>query len=185
MQISIVHAEPSDLPDFFAYLENQLTENGANGAPLFQPLSRKKRAIPTQTQQKFIDGVSAEFSDAAWRQLWLAKDVQGKICGHIDLRHHMEDYCFHRVWLGMGVERECRKMGLGSRLIQTVIEFCQRNEQIVWLDLNVLSVNLAAKNLYLKHGFRIVGEMTDYYRVDDESISELTMSINTEAEPCH
>nr|WP_240458095.1 GNAT family N-acetyltransferase [Vibrio neptunius] len=180
MQISIVQAETADLPDFFTYLERQLKENGVNGTPLFQPLSRNNTTIATQTQQKFIDGVSAEFSDIGWRPLWLAKDAQGKICGHIDLRRYMEAYCSHRVRLGMGVEKECRKMGLGSRLIQSVIEFCQHHEQIMWLDLNVLSVNLAAKNLYLKHGFQIVGEMTDYYRIDQESISELTMTLNTQ-----
>ncbi|MEZ9548048.1 GNAT family N-acetyltransferase, partial [Vibrio crassostreae] len=45
--------------------------------------------------------------------------------------------------------------------------------------LNVLSNNLPAKNLYLRTGFTVVGEMEDYYRIDGQSVSELTMTLET------
>ena len=50
---------------------------------------------------------------------------------------------------------------------------------IDWLDLNVLSNNLPAKNLYLKAGFTVVGEMEDYYRIDGQSVSELSLTLQT------
>jgi len=53
----------------------------------------------------------------------------------------------------------------------------RENNDIDWLDLNVLSNNLPAKNLYLKSGFKIIGEMSDCYRIDSESVSEITMTL--------
>ena len=47
---------------------------------------------------------------------------------------------------------------------------------IDWLDLNVLSVNVLAKNLYLKCGFKSIGEISDYYRIEGESLSEILMT---------
>ncbi|MBM5041651.1 GNAT family N-acetyltransferase, partial [Vibrio parahaemolyticus] len=69
--------------------------------------------------------------------------------------HHSDESRSHRVLLGMGVDVSCRKQGLGQRLIDAVINFCQEKAEIDWLDLCVLSENFPAKNLYLKAGFNV------------------------------
>ena len=79
----------------------------------------------------------------------------------------------------MGVDHSVRKQGLGGKLIESVVQFCRDTQGIDWLDLNVLSDNLPAKNLYLKYGFSIIGEMSDCYRIDGQSISEMTMTLCT------
>ena len=38
--IAIRLAQPGDLPALFAYLGEQLLENGRDGTPLFQPMAR-------------------------------------------------------------------------------------------------------------------------------------------------
>ena len=53
------------------------------------------------------------------------------------------------------------------------------NRAIDLLDLNVLSDNLPAKNLYLKSGFKIIGEMTDCYRIEGKDVSETLMTLCT------
>jgi len=58
----------------------------------------------------------------------------------------------------------------------------QENNDIDWLDSNVLSNNLPAKNLYLKSGFKIIGEMSDCYRIDGESVSGMTMTLSTKSQ---
>lgn len=83
------------------------------------------------------------------------------------------------MMLGMGVDGSARKQGLGAKLIESVIKFCRESEGIEWLDLNVLSNNIPAKNLYLKYGFKVIGEMSDCYRIDGKSVSELTMTLCT------
>ncbi|HAS6248974.1 TPA: GNAT family N-acetyltransferase [Vibrio vulnificus] len=174
--MEVVEAEKSDLDSFFVYLENQLSENGNGEVPLFQPMSREQSEIPETTKGKFIQGFSHQFGDLGWRKLWVVKDTSGNIKGHIDLRHHNDESRSHRVLLGMGVDVSCRKQGLGQRLIDAVINFCQEKAEIDWLDLCVLSENFPAKNLYLKAGFNVVGEFKDQYRIDGLSVSETAMT---------
>ncbi len=76
----------------------------------------------------------------------------------------------------MGVDASVRKQGIGVKLIELVTTFCRETDSIDWLDLNLLSINLPAKNLYLKCGFEVLGEIRDCYRIDGESVSELTMT---------
>jgi len=77
------------------------------------------------------------------------------------------------------VEYSARKQGLGVKLLNSVIEYCKETSGIDCLDLNVLSNNIPAKNLYLKCGFKIIGEMADCYRIDGKSVSEITMTLCT------
>ena len=174
--MDVVEAEKTDLEPFFVYLENQLSENGNGEIPLFQPMSREQKEIPEPTKEKFIQGFAHQFGDSGWRKLWVVKNKFGNIKGHIDLRHHSVESRSHRVLLGMGVDDSCRKQGLGQRLIDAVIDFCQEKAEIDWLDLCVLSGNIPAKNLYLKTGFSFVGEFKDQYRIDGLSVSETAMT---------
>ncbi|MDO6709072.1 GNAT family N-acetyltransferase [Photobacterium sp. 1_MG-2023] len=174
--MEVVEAEQSDLESFFVYLENQLSENGNGEIPLFQPMSREQKEVPEPTKEKFIQGFTHPFGDTGWRKLWVVKDTSGSIKGHIDLRHHGDENRSHRVLLGMGVDATCRKQGLGQRLIDAVINFCEEKSEIDWLDLCVLSENIPAKNLYLKTGFSVVGEFKDQYRIDGLSVSETAMT---------
>ena len=74
------------------------------------------------------------------------------------------------------MESRCRKQGIGEKLVKTVLAFCIENSSIDWLDLNVLSVNVPAKSLYQKCGFNVIDEMTDFYRIDGSSVTEITMT---------
>lgn len=174
--MEIVEAEKSDLESFFIYLDSQLSENGNGEIPLFQPMSRKQKEIPESTREKFTIGFFYSLGEPSWRKLWLIKDTSGNIKGHIDLRHHTDGNRSHRVLLGMGVDLSCRKQGLGQKLINAAVSFCQEKEEIDWLDLCVLSENFPAKNLYLKTGFNVVGEFKDQYRIDGLSVSETAMT---------
>jgi len=181
--MKIVESTLTDLAPFFEYLGVQLVDNAADDSPLFQPIAKQHSQVTEQLRAKFRDGFEAKVGEANWRKLWLVKDPNGSVLGHIDLRHYSGAYSFHRVLVGMGVDRRARKQGLGLKLIESVIEFCQEYDGIDWLDLNVLSNNLPAKNLYLKSGFKIIGEMSDCYRIDSESVSEITMTLCTKIQP--
>ncbi|MGP8305324.1 GNAT family N-acetyltransferase [Vibrio sp. YIC-376] len=178
--MEIVEAKLSDLELFFEYLGTQLLDNAADDSPLFQPIAKAHCQISEPLQAKFRDGFKFSLGELGWRKLWLVKGFGGQILGHIDLRHCGDEYRFHRVLLGMGVDRNVRKQGLGIKLVETVIQFCRETNGVDWLDLNVLSENLPAKNLYMKCGFRVIGEMSDCYRIDGESVSELTMTVSTQ-----
>jgi len=177
--VEIVEAKLTDLEHFFEYLGNQLIENAADDSPLFQPVAKEHSQVSDQLRNKFRAGFEVRFGQPGWRKLWIVKDACGDVRGHVDLRYHSGVYSFHRAVLGMGVDRSVRQQGLGVKLIELVQRFCNESSGIDWLDLNVLSNNTPAKNLYLKCGFEVIGETPDYYRIDGESVSEITMTLRT------
>ncbi len=176
--MTIAPAVQSDLEAFFTYIDQHLSESGTGDTPVFQPTPKSQQGFPAAGKQTFITGLGCSQGDKGWRKLWLAKDDANNIIGHADIRYHGDGLSFHRVLLGMGVDSSIRKSGLGTRLLNTVIAFCQENPEIEWLDLSVLSENTPARNLYLKSGFSVTGEVRDRFRVDGRSISDTTMTLN-------
>ncbi|EAQ67589.1 hypothetical protein MED121_16719 [Marinomonas sp. MED121] len=172
-------ATQSDMPDFFTYLTLQLAGNGRGDSPLFQPVSRDDSIVSVPTRQRFMQGVAMPMGEPGWRLLWLVKHETGQIMGHVDIRPYEDEHCQHRVLLGMGVDSHYRRQGLGRLLLEHSIEFCREQAHISWLDLNVLSTNQGAKQLYLNAGFQVLGEIEDRYRIDGVSVAETTMTLKT------
>jgi YD repeat-containing protein len=110
-----------------------------------------------------------------WRRAWVARDADGRIAGHIDLRAHAERYAAHRCLLGMGVDRGQRKAGLGGRLIAHAQSWAQLSA-LEWIDLQVLSTNTPAINLYLRNGFHKTGEIEGMFHIDGQRFSYTGMS---------
>jgi ribosomal protein S18 acetylase RimI-like enzyme len=175
--IAIRLAQAGDLPALFAYLGEQLLENGRDGAPLFQPMARTSDpAVPEAMRERFSQGLATPPGEPGWRRAWIAVDQQGAIAGHIDLRAHPEADAPHRIVLGMGVHHAWRRHGLGVRLIDTALDWARATPPFAWVDLEVLSANLPARRLYQRTGFQVVGEVHDLYRIDGESVDSVAMT---------
>ena len=175
--IAIRLAQPSDLPALFAYLGEQLLENGRDGMPLFQPMARTRDPqVPEAMQARFSAGIATPPGEPGWRRAWIALDEDGAIAGHIDLRAHPDAQATHRTVLGMGVHHRYRRHGLGVRLVDTALAWAGATPPFAWVDLDVLSANLPARRLYERAGFQAVGEIPDLYRIDGESVASLMMT---------
>jgi ribosomal protein S18 acetylase RimI-like enzyme len=168
-QIKIRAAGEVDLAPFFAYLDDHLRDNGANGAPLFQPLPRTQSRLPGNVRLSFIKGLVTPVGQPGWRRLWLAIDARGSIAGHIDLRGRPDPAAVHRAMLGMGVHRAYRRRGLGMRLVDTAVEWARNETGLAWIDLEVMADNVPAVELYLHAGFTMVARIADMVRVDGAS----------------
>lgn len=75
----------------------------------------------------------------------------------------------------MGVHRDYRKIGLGVLLIGVVMEWAA-TQMFDWIDLEVLSVNAAARQLYARSGFTQTGQIEDMFRIDGQSLDYTFMS---------
>ena len=166
--ISIRPAVHTDLAALFAYLNDHLADNGKGGTPLFQPMARSESRLPPEKEAGFITGLGTPVGDPGWRRVWLAFDAAGAIAGHVDLRARPERPAAHRALLGMGVHRAHRRQGLGARLIDTAMAWAREQAGIDWIDLEVLSSNRVARDLYARSGFALVGEIPDMFRIDGE-----------------
>ena len=164
----------ADLDDFFRYLGEQLAENGRDGV-YFQPMASTQDGVPVGKRQAFKDAFATAMGEAGWRRGWLARDASGRVCGHIDLRAHASPLSRHRCLLGMGVEREHRRIGLARRLLAHA-EHWASEQGLQWIDLEVLSSNEPAVALYRREGFLMQGGKPHLYVIDGVSLGEISMA---------
>ena len=173
--LTIRQAVREDLPVFFMYLNDHLRDNGSGGTAMFMPMPRSESVFSPEKQAAFRSGVDTPVGRSGWRRAWLALTPDGSIAGHIDLRARPERTCAHRALLGMGVQRDYRQMGLGAALVKVALEWAA-TQTVDWVDLELLSVNAAARALYERSGFTQVGQIDDMFRIDGESLGYTLMS---------
>jgi ribosomal protein S18 acetylase RimI-like enzyme len=167
--VKIRPADAADLPAFFVYLDDHLRDNGVDGTPLFQPMSRAQLQLTPGLKASFVDGLAVPVGEPRWRRLWLALDARGSIAGHVDLRARPEPGARHRAMLGMGVHRAYRRRGLGAELLATATNWARRQNGLKWVDLEVLSENHPAIALYLRAGFTMTARIEDMLEIDGAS----------------
>jgi ribosomal protein S18 acetylase RimI-like enzyme len=173
--IAIRPALEGDLPALFAYLGEQLAENGRDGL-LFQPMEPTGAGVPPPMRERFAAGVATPVGQPGWRHVWIALDDLGAVAGHIDLRGYPEAASSHRSLLGMGVRHDQRRAGLGTRLVQEALAWARAMQRFDWIDLEVLAQNHKARALYLRMGFRVTGEVPDLYRIGGVPVGAVSMS---------
>ena len=166
-----------DLAEFIAYLNDHLADNGTRETGYFQPLPRSSSFFPADRMAGFRTGFDAAVGAKGWRRVWVARSGQRQIVGHIDLRSHPDGFAEHRCLLGMGVDKTYRRMGLGTALIDHARHWASNAGRLEWIDLQVISENQPAVELYLRAGFVRAGEIIDMFRLDGKSLSYTTMSM--------
>ncbi|MEM6806097.1 MAG: GNAT family N-acetyltransferase, partial [Bacteroidota bacterium] len=147
------------IEEFLIYLRDHISDNGQHHTPLFVPISRKDLDLPKEMAESFRKGQALSIKEMGWRRIFVAENEQNKIVGHIDLRSLNQAYTRHRAIIGMGVDRDYRKLGLGSSLMETAITWAKEKAKLSYIDLQVLSENKPAIRLYEKLGFQRLGEM--------------------------
>jgi GNAT superfamily N-acetyltransferase len=168
--------EPTGLDAFMTYLEDHSKDNGQNGGILFQPFSRHDTWIGAEKLAAFRAGLETDVGAMNWRRLWAAFDAHGAISGHVDLRGRHEPCTSHRALLGLGVHRDHRTRGLGTRLVENAIQWALAETALEWIDLGFLGGNLPAERLYLRLGFIEQAVIPDMFRIDGQSVSDVAMT---------
>jgi GNAT superfamily N-acetyltransferase len=159
---------------FFAYLGEQLAENGRDGR-WFMPLAPTDGGVPPARRASFQSGLSTPVGEPGWRRGWVVVDADGAVAGHIDLRSHPESFTLHRCQLGMGVRHDLRRLGLASRLLAHADRWAA-GQGLKWVDLQVLAVNEPAVALYRREGFLMQGGRPDMFVIDGTSLGEIWMA---------
>jgi ribosomal protein S18 acetylase RimI-like enzyme len=179
--LPIEPVSPPAFDAFIAYLNAHLAENGTDEVGYFQPLSRATSSFPADREAAFRAGLVVPVGEAGWRRLWVARDADGGIAGHVDLRGLGERHTAHRCLLGMGVHRAHRRRGLGKALVAHARAWAAETPPLEWIDLHVLNTNRAASALYRQAGFAQVGEVAEMFRIDGQDLSSTTMTLRVRA----
>lgn len=175
LTMNIEAIDVAAVDDFLAYLDDHISDNGdAAAGGYFLPLPRGA-STPGALADAFREGLGVPVGTPGWRRGWIARSGDGRILGHIDLRARPQRLTEHRCLLGMGVDRDHRRVGIGSRLLEHA-ERWALGCALEWIDLEVLSTNLRAIRLYQRSGFVKVGEVQEMFRIEGRTISQTTMT---------
>jgi len=113
---------------------------------------------------------------SGWERCFCAFDTQAnRIIGHVDLKGGRLETEMHRCILGIGIEANYCGQGLGTILMQTVIEFARSEPQLHWIELGVFADNVRARALYRKMGFVETGTTPDRFRINGVVIDDVMM----------
>ena len=94
----------------------------------------------------------------------------GQVVGYIGMSFVLDEGYIYNV----AVKADCRKNGVGSALIQTLVTHCRKNN-FAFLTLEVRESNAPARSLYEKFGFIKVGERKNYYSDPTENAVLMTL----------
>jgi ribosomal protein S18 acetylase RimI-like enzyme len=173
--VEIAPLEEPLFDEFFRYLGDHLTDNGRDGV-WFMPFPRDAvPGFPADKRESFTSGLGVAVGAPGWRRGWVARDARGRVVGHVDLRAHPEPHTGHRCLLGMGVDRDHRRLGLARRLLAHATQWAI-DQDLRWMDLRVLSANEPAVTLYRAEGFQMQGGTPDMYWIDGQSLGYLFMA---------
>lgn len=158
MNITIEKASPVDAAEILEFLKQVggETDNltfGSEGLPL-----------SVEAEEAYVAGMEHSRDNV----MLVAKE-SGKIVGTAALSRlprrmaHRGDFC-------ISVAKEYWGKGIGSRLLEAILDFARVNSFEV-LDLQVRSDNARAIRLYEKYGFEKVGVHPAFFKMDEEFIS--------------
>jgi len=81
----------------------------------------------------------------------------------------------HVGFLGISIVNEFRGMGIGTAMMNYIIEWARRQKGLEKISLTVFSTNEAAINLYRTFGFQIEGMSKKQYKIEGKYIDETIM----------
>ncbi len=108
--------------------------------------------------------------------LLLVAENNGVLIGNIDLTGSCRKKTQHSAVLGMGIHTQWQNLGIGTFLIQNVVDWAKQNAflRIIWLE--VYATNIAGRALYRKMGFQESGKIENFFIEKDKFIDKITMT---------
>jgi RimJ/RimL family protein N-acetyltransferase len=114
-------------------------------------------------------------TEVGWMRTW-GLIVDGEVRGHCDLEGGNLASEMHRATLGIAIEDGHRDRGIGRQMCEMAIAWA-KDQRLAWIDLGVFSANARAQALYRKLGFVEIGVTRDRFRVDGETIDDISMAL--------
>lgn len=84
----------------------------------------------------------------------------------------------HQAELAVSVKKKYWGIGVGTQLIQTIIDFAKSNHTTEILHLGVRAENIAAIKLYKKMGFKQIGVYKNFFKINGKHYDEILMNLN-------
>lgn len=153
--LTIKEACVDDAEEILAYLKQVGNESNL--------LSFGKEGIGLSIEQerKFIEKLAVN----ACSGMFLGS-INGEIVSIFNLFQMEKERFNHIAEVGCSVRKAYWHQGIASKMMKHVISYARANKQLRVLELEVLTNNLAAINLYKKFGFCIYGTFNKRMHLD-------------------
>ncbi len=135
--ITIRHVRESDAERLIGLLNEVFAEEAFMVRSSFNQAPEDERA--------FIRSVSPP-------NLFLVAEHRGALVGWLSLLRHKAEFCHHVAELGIGVQKDCRGVGIGLALMRMAQEWAEA-VGFEKITLVVRASNTVARRLYEKCGF--------------------------------
>ncbi len=125
-------------------------------------LLREPDELPSlDNELEFIDKQNSSESS-----LFLMAFLDGEFTGCCSFQRHGRKRSRHRATVAIALYKKFTHMGIGGKMFEKLF-FEAKKIGLEQLELVVMSDNLPALNMYLKHGFEITGKQPHYMKYAD------------------
>jgi RimJ/RimL family protein N-acetyltransferase len=109
--------------------------------------------------------------------VFFVAEVNGQIVGHVSCVGGAKVANRHTTGLGITIVKEWRGKGVGTALMQYIIDWARANPVIKRVELEVFTINPRAVKLYERFGFEAEGVKRQVYFKDGEFVDSVMMAI--------
>jgi putative acetyltransferase len=157
-KIEIRRARPSDAEAFAAMLGQEGVMPGTLQVPYPSPDKWRERLAPSDTDYILI------------------AEIDGAVVGHGGVHLAAGRRRVHAASIGMSTDEAWHGKGVGSALLEAMVDLAEKWLQISRLELTVFADNQRAIGLYRKFGFKEEGLMRGFAMRDGILIDALMMA---------
>lgn len=153
--------EVGDAPAMVQYAHRVLTESNDL---LMEP---DEFAFTTEQEQQWI----AEHRDHP-RSFALLADCEGKVIGLLDFRVTERRRERHRGSFGVSLRAAFRGQGIGTRMMELMLDWGRQHHDIEKIGLSAFSTNEQAIELYRRLGFTELARSPKHFKLADGSYAD-------------
>lgn len=168
-EIKICKAVPEDAEQIIECLKivGGETDNltfGSEGLP-----------VSVEDEKKYLESLTGSHTSA----MFVAKK-DGKIVGTASFNGNAMERIKHRGEFGISVMKKEWGNGIGSLLLENVINFARNEARAEIISLEVRCDNTRAIKLYQKYGFETIGNFRGFFKIDGKYVDFALMNLYLE-----
>lgn len=128
------------------------------------------------TDENVANIISAFLKDK--NGVYLVAEYEGKLVGHAFLEPFHTQSLRHIADLNVAVHVGWQKKGIGTMLLEQIIQWAKDSGILEKIQLNVRASNSSAISLYKKMGFQEEGRLKNRVKVKDHYIDDIVMGLD-------
>jgi RimJ/RimL family protein N-acetyltransferase len=140
---------------------------------IINSVASEKKYVVLERSREDWDDVIREIRNR--KSLIIVAQVNEKIVGMAHLVRGKYKKNRHVGFLGISILKSFRRMGIGTAMMNYILEWAKKQEDLEKISLTVFSTNKPAINLYHKFGFVSEGISKKQYKIEGKSIDDVIM----------